>query len=220
MKKKTHDNISMRSRRIRKKFGGFSPWGTAKKAFNVMTHPEETFKEEVDFKIKEKIKTFALTKIDKDDPNREEEANELAKKMFAKNKHKINEGIDTLYNKMKSHGMLTLDELREAAINLIPIPEVPEVANDIVDVMVQAGLYTSEGLTTAELLNNVRQSATGLNSQLPTTTLDKDHPMLKGGKRNRRRITKKHLIIRRKARRKSRKSRRKSRKSRRKSRRR
>jgi len=113
---------------------------------------------------------------------------------------------------MKSHSLLTIDQLRQAVINLIPIPEVPGIVNDVVDIFVQMGLYASEGVTTAQVLNTIRQSTTGLKGQIEDAK--------QGGRRTRRRIMKKHLIIRHQARRKTRKSRRKSRRRSRKSRRR
>ena len=54
-------------RKTKKKFGGFSPMGfaktaagTVKKAFKVALHPETAFKKEVDYKITERIKDYAL----------------------------------------------------------------------------------------------------------------------------------------------------------------
>jgi len=217
----------MTLRKTRKKFGGIDIIGDIKGAVGTIFHPETALKHLIDRTIHQKLVDWAKKQIDPNDTNPDSAAIKLADDMFAKNKVKINEGVDKLYKKVAFQGYITVDEVRHAVVELIPIPEVPEVVDDIIDIFEEVGLTAGEGVTTVELLNNIRKATTGLNSQVgdpelltsatsaiatvksaatkskktKTTKAKKTIKKKKGGRRNRRRVTKKYLIASRKSRR-------------------
>jgi hypothetical protein len=213
----------MRSRKTRKKFGGLDIIGDVKGTVTTVLHPEKAFKHLIDRKIHQRIVTWVKTQIDPNNKDPELAALKIANKMFAKSKEKINEGIDKIYYKYKTQGRVSIDYARVALIDAIPIPEVPEVINDIVDVLEEVGMTADTAISEVEVANNIRQAFSmgpGLLSSMKSQVMSefskaksmatnaKQSITKKGGRRNRKRMTKKYIIARRMSRRKARRSRR------------
>ena len=120
---------------------------------------------------------------------KDEEANKLAKKIFDTPavKGKIDGKILNLVNKFKGQGYTALDEGRHALVEAIPIPEVPEIIDDIIDSGEFTAFLGADAIRTASALETAAEAKGAMDEGAEEATTN-------GGRRRRRRTVKKILI--------------------------
>ena len=123
---------------------------------------------------------------------KDEEANKLAKKIFDTPavKGKLDAKILNLVNKFKGQGYTALDEGRHALVEAIPIPEVPEIIDDIIDSGEFTAFLGADAIRAAGVVETAAEAKGAMDEGAEQVATS-------GGRRRRRRTIKKNLIKRR-----------------------
>ena len=144
--------------RTRKKKGGLDIVGDIKEGIETIVHPNKALKKYIDNKIHDRIEKEEDRLAETLGPEAAKKMRSKLEKKYYDNKEKLDIGIDKVFNRFKKQGTVTLDYARVALVDAIPIPEVPEVLNDIIDVIEEVGMTAETGISEVELANNIREA--------------------------------------------------------------
>ena len=148
----------MKFHKTRKKHGGLDIVGDIKEGIETIVHPNKALKIYIDNKIHERIEKEEDRLAETLGPEAAKKMRNKFEKKYYDNKEKLDKGIDKVFNRFKSQGRITADYARVALVDAIPIPEVPEVVNDIIDVIEEVGMTAETGISEVELANNIREA--------------------------------------------------------------